>query len=265
MTVLPTHGYNAQELWSRKILLFSVTANITRDEKNKIARKKKEIGLVEMTKNVSSKERGLHLGRTKTFALAASLIFAFSAFAFPVAREVSAEEVDKSKEDERVEEQEQESQNVFAVHEMTDEHKDLIIRSVISEEEELRLAKMVYGEDRQNSLMERSATIWCAFNRADAWEKSISSVVVTNQFHGYFPSQKSPEWAVELVRDVALRYGLEGLGYEDVGRTLPSDYLYFSGSGGSNRFRSTYSSKSYWDWDAVDPYDGEYDMMDYLE
>ncbi len=147
---------------------------------------------------------------------------------------------------------------------LSEEQKEDLIRSVITEAEELRLAKMVYGEDRQNSLMERAATIWCAFNRADEWDKSISQVVVNSQFSGYYSSQKSPEWAVELARDVALRYALEKLGYEDVGRTLPEGYLYFSGSGGKNRFREEYRGRTYWDWDVTDPYDGEYDMMEYL-
>ncbi len=152
-------------------------------------------------------------------------------------------------------------ETVLSVDKMTAEHLDFLIRSVITEEEETRLAKMVYGEDRENSLMERSATIWCAFNRAELWDMSISDVVTTGAFHGYFSGQKAPDWARELVRDVALRYALEQLGYEDVGRTLPKDYLYFAGGNGTNRFRTKDSGGEYWDWSAEDPYDGEHDMM----
>lgn len=146
--------------------------------------------------------------------------------------------------------------NTIDIDSLTDQHKEMLIRSVITEEEETKLAKMVYGEDRQNILMERAATIWCAFNRADAWGISIDEVITTNQFHGYFKGQKCPEWARELARDVALRYALEKLGYEDIGRVLPSDYLYFASNEGHNRFRQEYRSGIYWDWSYVDPYEG---------
>ncbi len=215
--------------------------------------------MIEMTKTVRC-EKDEHVQRLRLSKVMLAVALGIALAMLGWAGTVSAEEEYVAIIEEK--EAKEESEMLFDITDMTDEHIDLLIRSVIDEDEEIRLAKMVYGEDRQNSLMERSATVWCAFNRSDEWDMPISSVVVNNQFHGYFPSQECPDWAVELVRDVALRYALEGLGYENVGRTLPSDYLYFSGSGGSNRFRTTYSSRSYWDWDAQDPYDGEYDMME---
>lgn len=152
------------------------------------------------------------------------------------------------------------------IQSMTESHKELLIRSIISKEEETMLAKTVYGEDRDQNLMHRSAVIWSIFNRLDSdhyKENTIKELVTHNQFHGYFPSQKHPRWTHILVRDVALRYVLEKLGYENVGRTLPSDYLYFGGSTGVNRFRKHYKVDGhFWDWSCFDPYYGKYSFED---
>ncbi len=137
--------------------------------------------------------------------------------------------------------------------------KDLIVDITITPEEEVRLAKTLYGEDNKNSILEKSAVIWCILNRLDTqiWGDDIQEVVTHGQFHGYFNSQKHPQWAHELVRDVVLRYALEKMGYVDVGRTLPPDYLYFNGVKGHNVFRKEYVSKSYWDWTLINPYEEE--------
>jgi len=134
-----------------------------------------------------------------------------------------------------------------------------LVRSVISEEDEVRLAQMLYGEDRRmgdaEDTMKQAAVIWCVFNRVDAWGKPISKVVVHSQFHGWKPGQKHPQWAHDIVRDVAYRYALEQCGIENVGRVLPSDYLFFSNGGKHNKFRKGYRTKQYWDWDVENPYE----------
>lgn len=44
----------------------------------------------------------------------------------------------------------------------------------------------------------------------------------------------------ELARVTLARWELEKMGYIDVGRTLPSEYLYFSGNGEYNTYRTEY-------------------------
>jgi hypothetical protein len=58
-----------------------------------------------------------------------------------------------------------------------------------------------------------------------------------------------------IAQDVMIRWLLEKRGITEVGRVLPSDYLYFAGRGGRNWFRKTYRSDDYWDWSLPDPYD----------
>lgn len=139
---------------------------------------------------------------------------------------------------------------------------DLLVRSVISEPDEEKLAKMLYGEDRtqrEDSRTKQAAVIWTVFNRIDdpRWGNYVDSIVTHTQFTGYKYSNPVQDWAVEIVRDVALRYALEKAGYENVGRVLPHNYFFFADDGmGGNRFRTEYSGDYvYWDWSLESPYD----------
>lgn len=135
---------------------------------------------------------------------------------------------------------------------------DDMVRSVISEADEIRLAQMLYGEDRNcgdsEDTMKQAAVIWCAFNRCDAWEQTITETITHSQFHGWHREQRHPEWAHVIVRDVAYRYALERCGMENVGRVLPKSYLFFSNNGRHNKFREEYRRREYWDWNAENPY-----------
>lgn len=145
-----------------------------------------------------------------------------------------------------------------AVEELTDAQRELLIRSVISESDEKRLAQMLYGEDRHcgdaEDTMKQAAVIWCAFNRCDAWDQTVKETITHSQFHGWHKWQKHPEWAHELVRDVAVRRALEKAGEEDVGRVLPKEYLFFANGGEHERFRTGYRTQKYWDWSLSNPY-----------
>lgn len=135
---------------------------------------------------------------------------------------------------------------------------DDMVRSVISEADEIRLAQMLYGEDRNcgdaEDTMKQAAVIWCAFNRCDAWEQTVSETITHSQFHGWHREQRHPEWAHEIVRDVAYRYALEKCGMENVGRVLPPEYLFFSAGGRHEKFRTGYRTSDYWGWEWENPY-----------
>ena len=93
---------------------------------------------------------------------------------------------------------------------------------------------------------QRAAVVWCACNRADAWDMDIGDVLTVDQFHGLAIKGEVPHQHVELARDVLARWTLEAEGWQDVGRVLPSRFLYFEGDGRVNHFSTEYGRGEYW-------------------
>lgn len=129
--------------------------------------------------------------------------------------------------------------------------------SKITERDIVLCARLVWGEARGvKSKAEQAAVIWCVLNRLDAGYASTIEGVITarGQFTGYRRSNPVTDELYELAKDVLTRYYLEKEGVQNVGRTLPSDYLWFTGYKGRNRFRNGYRNTNYWDWSLDDPY-----------
>lgn len=127
----------------------------------------------------------------------------------------------------------------------------------IEERDIILCARLLWGEARGvKSKAEQAAVIWCVLNRLDAgYADSIEKVITARgQFTGYRKSNPVTGELYELAKDVLMRYYLEKAGFTDVGRTLPRDYLWFTGYKGRNRFRNRYRSTNYWDWSLPDPY-----------
>ena len=119
------------------------------------------------------------------------------------------------------------------------------------------VAKLIWGEARGvNSKAEQAAVAWCVINRVEAGYGDTLEDVITapSQFSGYRKGNPVTDELYDLALDVLVRWEMENNGYSDVGRTLPSEYLYFAGSGGRNYFRTSYSGGSRWDWSLPDPY-----------
>lgn len=93
---------------------------------------------------------------------------------------------------------------------------------------------------------QRAAVVWCACNRADAWDMEIGEVLTVDQFHGLAIKGEVPPQHVELARDVLARWTLEAEGWQDVGRVLPGRFLYFEGDGRVNHFSTEYGGGEYW-------------------
>lgn len=93
---------------------------------------------------------------------------------------------------------------------------------------------------------QRAAVIWCACNRADAWDMEIGDVLNVDAFHGLAIRGTVPEQHVELARDVLARWTLEAEGWVDVDRVLPERFLYFEGDGRVNHFSTEYGGGEYW-------------------
>ena len=145
------------------------------------------------------------------------------------------------------------------VHELTEEERMQIsidlIKTNLKQTDIDMLARLIYGEARGiTSDMEKAAVVWCVLNRAENWDKTIEEIVkAPNQFHGYWAGKITEEFQ-ELAEDVLIRWELEKIGYEDVGRVLPKEYMFFFGDGKHNHFQTAYQSKQYWDWSLPDPY-----------
>jgi hypothetical protein len=127
----------------------------------------------------------------------------------------------------------------------------------VTEREIDMIAKTVWGEARGCSKLEQSAVVWCILNRVDAGRGSIAEVITApNQFHGYSSSFPVTDEIKALVKDVIARWKLEKTICGDVGRTLPSNYLYFSAddTGIGNIFRTSWEGGDRWNWDCWNPY-----------
>lgn len=125
------------------------------------------------------------------------------------------------------------------------------------------VAKTVWGEARGiESQMEQAAVVWCVLNRCEEFDMIPSEVVTEpNQFHydADFPTVDDfGRDLTELVEDVFTRWYAEHHGETDVGRVLPTDYLWFGGDGERNWFRNTYElTGENWDWSMPNPYETE--------
>ena len=93
---------------------------------------------------------------------------------------------------------------------------------------------------------QRAAVVWCACNRADAWDMELGEVLTVDQFHGLAIRGEVPAQHVELARDVLARWTLEAEGWQDVGRVMPNRFLYFEGDGRVNHFSTEFGGGEYW-------------------
>lgn len=126
---------------------------------------------------------------------------------------------------------------------------------LISDEEIIMLAKTVWGEAGGLSKYEQSLVVWCILNRFDdgTFGSSLKVIIAKPyQFQGYNESFPVEDDILKLCKDVVYRWenNLEG-------RTLPKEYLYFSGDGRHNYFRTEYEGGETYDFSLENPYNGE--------
>lgn len=121
------------------------------------------------------------------------------------------------------------------------------------------LAKIIWLEGGGESIEYQSAVAWTVFNHLDLgdWGETLTDVIT---YPGHFAWDKyAPinDIQLELAKDVYIRWQLEKEGFEDVGRTLPKEYIYFwANSKGECRFNTVYGVKEgAWDWSLPSPYE----------
>ena len=126
-----------------------------------------------------------------------------------------------------------------------------------TQEEIETLAKIVYREARGiKEDSHKAAVVWCILNRVDDgyWGDNIVDVATYPNAFAWVPDTPVDEELVDLVVDVVTRWNHEKEGLSDVGRTLPKEYLYFTGDGSYNHFTKEWGSTDYWDWSLPNPY-----------
>ena len=123
----------------------------------------------------------------------------------------------------------------------------------------IALSKMVWGEARGLPKMHQAGCVWVVLNRVDynGYADNIVDVVTSlNHFTGYHENNPVTAEIRELVEDVLARWELEHLGYENVGRVIPSNYLWFRGDRKVNWFRDAFREPyNTWDWSLPNPYE----------
>lgn len=128
-------------------------------------------------------------------------------------------------------------------------------------EEVEMLAKTIWAEARGvPSTARQAAVAWCALNRLDAggYGDTLAEVLSKPYQFAYDPASPVTDEFLTLADDVLCRWYLEKTGAQDVGRTLPEDYLFFEGDGLENHFRKEYEKTGdTWDWSLPDPYGEE--------
>lgn len=126
-----------------------------------------------------------------------------------------------------------------------------------TDEEVIVLAKMLYGEARGvPSKMEQAGCVWCVCNRCDVYNEGVVEITTAPyQFVGYDPNNPILDELYDLCEDVLSRWYAEKAGEVNVGRVLPSDFLYFYGDGQHNYFRNEYKGGTTWDWSYPNPYE----------
>ena len=112
------------------------------------------------------------------------------------------------------------------------------------------------------SMTERSGTLWISCNRVDSddpfFPDSLEAVIEQRwQFDGYTPGGTYTQEDYDLAVDVFERWYREKHGETaaEVGRTLPADYLFFTGDGVHNYFTKTQNGTPYvWGSELISPY-----------
>ncbi len=118
------------------------------------------------------------------------------------------------------------------------------------------LARLIYGEARGCCETEQAAVAWCVLNRVDhpSFPGTVAEVIrQEGQFAGYDPTAPVLLEHYLIAEDVLERY------YTDCeGRVLPEEYLFFSGDGTRNTFRTAYIGGTTWDCSSPSPYETEW-------
>lgn len=123
------------------------------------------------------------------------------------------------------------------------------------------LANIIWHEARGiEADVELACVAWTVCNRVDAGCGTLREVMTAPHQFAYVPDAEldagDPVYirCREIAADVLRRWSREQSGETDVGRTLPPEYLWYSGDGRHNYFRDAYTGGNVWDYSLPDVY-----------
>lgn len=132
------------------------------------------------------------------------------------------------------------------------------LKYYFTEDDAVMLAKLLFREcGGVNSKVEQACVVWTVLNRVDCKYDgctTIASVVTAPKQFAYSSGTTVRQDLYDLAYDVLTRWNLEKNGQTDVGRVLPSNYLFLHGDGRHNYFKTSERSSSYWDYSLPSPY-----------
>ena len=105
------------------------------------------------------------------------------------------------------------------------------------------LAQTLYGECRGCSELQQRAVCWCVFNRVDSeqFPDTVLGVVSQkNQFFGYKTTFPVTDELYQLAYDCMVDW------HNGENRVFGPEFLYFTGNGRINVFRTGYNSGEVW-------------------
>ena len=123
------------------------------------------------------------------------------------------------------------------------------------------MAKTLYRESRGiTNTVELACIVWTILNRVDAGYGNIYEVITAPYQFAY--DEIAPmvgdygQDFLAIALDVISRWEREHAGETDVGRVLPSGYLWYLGDGAHNWFRNDYyNTYRVWDYSFPSPYE----------
>jgi len=111
------------------------------------------------------------------------------------------------------------------------------------EESVVALAQTLYGECRGCSELQQKAVCWCVFNRVDSEQFPNTVLEVVSQKNQFFGYKTSFPVTDELY---ALAYECMVDWHNGENRVFSKDFLYFTGNGRINIFRTGWNSGDVW-------------------
>lgn len=149
-------------------------------------------------------------------------------------------------------------ENTEELEEPIEEPEEPELIMYFTEKDVVTLAKVIFREAGGiPSDMEKACVGWVACNRVDAgYGETIYEVLTAPYQFAWIEDTPIREDLYALALDVLTRWNNEKNGIDNVGRVLPSNYMWFYGDGYHNHFRDSYSGNfSIWNYSLENPYE----------
>lgn len=103
---------------------------------------------------------------------------------------------------------------------------------------------------------EKACVVWCILNRVDQSGNSIYNILRSPNQFAFSETSEIRNDLLTIAYDVLERWNDEKNGVTDVGRVLPSEYMWFHGNGKHNYFRNKFSGDyTVWNYSLESPYE----------